>query len=59
VTYTQYGNAEVVPMVDIRPRPSQGGAYGAFGVFGAIFRGLAWKTPTLYGIAVPQTPNAS
>ena len=29
--------------------------YAAFGVFGAIFRELAWKTPVFSGSAAPKT----
>ena len=33
--------------------------YDAFGVFGAIFRELEWKTPIFSWRADPKTPNAS
>jgi hypothetical protein len=33
--------------------------YGAFGVFGTIFRELGWETPILSWRAVPKTQNAS
>jgi hypothetical protein len=51
------------PPRDPRPwLPVQGldrSAYDAFGVFGAIFRELEWKTPIFSWRAVPKTPNAS
>ena len=36
-----------------------GALYDAFGVFGAVFRELVWKTPIFSCTAVPATPNAS
>jgi hypothetical protein len=32
--------------------------YDAFGIFGTVFRELAWKTPIFSWRAVPKTPNA-
>jgi hypothetical protein len=40
-------------MADQGPSP-----YGAFGVFGIIYRELVWKTPIFSGRAVPKTPSA-